>query len=287
MKNIPIRKIATLQKIEHPQGKFSIRPVTDILKGEDIIHDLHRHDFYFILAINIGKGVHEIDFTKFEVANKTVFILRPGQVHYLELEKNSQGFLIEFDAAFYKPNDTNAVERLKKATKKNFCKINSDKFDLLFESLNNIHREFTSKQEGYIEVIKAYLDIFFIEHIRQSQHIDSANQYSNNYNQERFEELTELLESRIAELKTVSEYAQILNLSVYQLNAITKAIVGKTVSDLINDQILLEAKRYLLATSNQVKDIAYHLGYEDVSYFIRFFKKHTNNSPEAYRQKFK
>ena len=287
MKNIPVRKIATSQKIENPQGKFSIRPVSDILKGEDIIHDLHRHDFYFILAIDKGDGIHEIDFTKFDVVNMSVFILRPGQVHYLELKKNSQGFLIEFDAAFYKPNDPNAVERLKKATKKNFCKVNSDKFNLLFASLNNIYREFTDKQEDYIEVIKANLDIFFIEHIRQSQRIDHTNQHSNNYNQERFEELTELLESRIAELKTVSQYAEILNLSVYQLNAITKAIVGKTVSDLINDQILLEAKRYLLATSNQVKDIAYHLGYEDVSYFIRFFKKHTNSSPEAYRQKFK
>ncbi len=287
MKNIPIRKIATLQKIENPQGKFSIRPVSDILKGDDIIHDLHRHDFYFILAIDKGEGIHEIDFTKFDVTNKSVFILRPGQVHYLELKKNSNGFLIEFDAAFYKPNDTSAVERLKKATRKNFCKINAGKFDLLLAPLNNIYREFTDKHEGYIEAIKANIDIFFIEQIRQSQSAGHTNQYPNSYNQERFEELTELLDSRIAEFKTVSQYADVLNLSVYQLNAITKAIVGKTVSDLISDQILLEAKRYLLATSSQVKDIAYHLGYEDVSYFIRFFKKHTNSSPEAYRQKFK
>jgi AraC family transcriptional regulator, transcriptional activator of pobA len=63
--------------------------------------------------------------------------------------------------------------------------------------------------------------------------------------------------------------------------------VGKTVSALINEQIILEAKRYLLATHNQVKDIADHLGYEDVSYFIRFFKRHTGHSPEAFRKNFK
>ena len=63
--------------------------------------------------------------------------------------------------------------------------------------------------------------------------------------------------------------------------------MGKTVSALINEQIILEAKRYLLATSGQVKDIADQLGYEDVSYFIRFFKKQTGYSPEAFRKNFK
>ena len=104
---------------------------------------------------------------------------------------------------------------------------------------------------------------------------------------ERFEELVRLVESNIATTKTVSRYADLLNLSSYQLNAITKASVGKTVSDLINEQIRLEAKRYLLATSNQIKDIAWDLGFEDVSYFIRFFKKHTGQSPETFRKNFK
>jgi len=286
MKNIPIRKIATAHKIENPQGRFSIRALGDVMKEKDMVHDLHRHDFYFILAVDKGQGVHEIDFTKYDVKDNTIFILRPGQVHQLELKSKSTGYLIEFDATFYKPGDTVTVERLKKATKKNVCKTTPERFASIFAPLNTIFREFSDRQEGYTDAIKASLDVFFIEYIRQVQNAQSATQVSN-YTQERFDELTELLESRIAELKTVSEYAELLNLSPYQLNAITKTMVGKTVSDLINDQILLEAKRYLLATSSQVKDIAYHLGYEDVSYFIRFFKKHTELSPEAFRQKFR
>jgi len=78
-----------------------------------------------------------------------------------------------------------------------------------------------------------------------------------------------------------------MNLSPYQLNEITKSSIGKTASELINEHIILEAKRYLLATPNQIKDIADHLGYEDTSYFIRFFKKHTGHSPEAFRHNFK
>ena len=94
----------------------------------------------------------------------------------------------------------------------------------------------------------------------------------------------EQLGKHITNLKQVSQYADLLNLSSYQLNSITKTTIGKAASVLINEQIILEAKRYLLATPNQVKDIADHLGFEDISYFIRFFKKHTGYSPEAFRK---
>ncbi|MBK9402216.1 MAG: helix-turn-helix transcriptional regulator [Bacteroidetes bacterium] len=55
----------------------------------------------------------------------------------------------------------------------------------------------------------------------------------------------------------------------------------------INDEIILEAKRQLLAGSCQVNELAWQMGYEDVSYFIRFFKKHTGYSPEAFRKNFR
>jgi AraC-like DNA-binding protein len=78
-----------------------------------------------------------------------------------------------------------------------------------------------------------------------------------------------------------------MNLSFYQLNEITRTAVGKTASAMIVEYIVLEAKRYLLASPNQVKEIADYLGYEDPSYFIRFFKKQTGLSPDAFRKNFK
>lgn len=287
MKDITIRKIATDQKIETAKGRFSIRLVSDLSKGKDIVHDLHRHDFYFILVIDSGKGIHEIDFHEHRVMDDSVFILRPGQVHRLELNRESSGWLIEFDTTFYKPDDINSIERLKKATRVSFCKIDKIKTDSLYQPLKHIFKEFQNRESGYLDAIKVYLDLFFIEYIRLSQDQESDVRQVNGYSQERFDEFIELLNTRITEIKTVAKYAEWMNLSPYQLNTITKSMVGKPASDLINDQVLLEAKRYLLATADQVKDIAYHLGYEDPSYFIRFFKKHTGLSPEAFRQNFK
>ena len=285
MKKIPVRQI-TLQNEPVVTGKFKIRAIADILDGKDLMHDLHRHDFFFLLALQNGNGKHEIDFTEYEVQNNSIFILRPGQVHQLQLKAGSTGFLAEFDAAFYHPKDNLANQRLIKAGNKNYCAFEAERFKKLQDVLAYIFNEYTAKQDGYIDVIKANLDIFFIEFIRQSSNPNDTSKKVSNYTQERFEEFMDLTSTHITAHKQVSQYADLMNLSTYQLNSITKATVGKPASELINEQIVLEAKRNLLATPNQVKDIADHLGYEDISYFIRFFKKHTGYSPEAFRNNF-
>jgi AraC-like DNA-binding protein len=159
-------------------------------------------------------------------------------------------------------------------------------FKKLQDVLTYIFNEYTAQQAGYMEVIKANLDIFFIEFIRQSSNPLSTSKQGSNYTQEKFEEFQELVENNIVTHKQVSQYANLMNLSSYQLNAIIKTTINKSASEFINEQIVLEAKRNLLATPNQIKDIADHLGYEDISYFIRFFKKHTGHSPEAFRKNY-
>ena len=91
MKQIPVRQITTLNE-PVITGRFKIRTVADILNGKDLDQDLHRHDFFFILALQNGKGDHEIDFTAYEVQNNSIFILRPGQVHQLSLKDSFTGF---------------------------------------------------------------------------------------------------------------------------------------------------------------------------------------------------
>lgn len=286
MKTIPVRHIASAQSAPGQAGRFSIRDVRQVFNGKDLAHGLHKHDFFFILALEKGKGNHEIDFIPYTVQDHCIFLVRPGQVHRLELKAGSTGFLMAFDRSFYQPKNTITDQRWLKASGKNYCAADAAGFSKLHSLLSNISREFCTKQDGYHEAIIAYLDLFFIEYVRQSRHPDRKVKAESHYIQERFEELVHLLEKHIRSRKNVSQYAGLMNLSSYQLNAITKAAVGKTVSDLITEQILLEAKRYLLATTNQVKDLADHLGYEDVSYFIRFFKKHTGHSPDAFRRNF-
>ena len=283
MKSIPVRHIAHTHQ-NHNLGRFSIRELSAVLKGENLVHEHHKHDFYFILAIEEGQGTHEIDFVKHEIQKNTIFILRPGQVHRLQLAANCKGYLSEFDNSFYRPQNPVSEQLWKKVTSQNYCEVNERRFKKLIGYLSNSFAEYTAKEDGYIQAIQATLELFVIELARQSPVSGKPATGGSTYTQERYEALLRLLETNITRVKSVSEYARLTNLSVYQLNAITKASVGKTTAELINEQIILEAKRYLLATSNQIKDIAWHLGYEDPSYFIRFFKNHTGYSPDAFRK---
>ena len=287
MKNIPIRHINTIQKEPDFSESFGIRDVRDLLLVKDMTQELHRHDFFFILALKKGRGNHEIDFNSYEVCDYSVFFMRPGQVHQLNLKAGSTGYLMQFNRDFYYPNDKASGMILRNASNKNLCQLDAKRVKKLLVILSYIFQEYTEKQEGYQDVVKANLGIFLIELVRHRQNKKSSTSDSTLYTQERIEELLGLLETHISTHKHVSQYADMLNLSSYQLNSIAKATLGKNCSELINEFIILESKRFLLATSNQVNQIGYHLGYEDVSYFIRFFKKHTGYSPEAFRHNFK
>jgi len=287
MKSIPIRHIKSPPRESNSSEDFSIRDIVDMLDGKDMTQELHRHDFFFIMLFKKGSGNHDIDFNSYKVCDDSIFFMRPGQVHQLNLKAGSSGYLMQFNRDFYSPNDKIAGQRLRRASSKSLCQLDSEKVNSLLAIMNSIFREYTEKQEGFLDVVKANLGIFLVELIRTGKSDKSSTNIANPYQQQRLEELYELIETHIATHKQVSQYADMLNLSYYQLNAIAKATLGKNCSELINEYIILESKRLLLATSNQVNQIAYQLGYEDVSYFIRFFKKYTAHSPEAFRQNFK
>jgi AraC-like DNA-binding protein len=285
MESIPVRHLTSGRKEPDLYDAFSIRDIQSLLAENDMVQELHRHDFFYILALENASGSHNIDFTPYTISNYSVFFMRPGQVHQLVLGAESTGYLLQFRDEFYFPKDKSFNQLLRKASHINHYQFSAEGFKKLLGLLTYIFQEFAEKNERYDEVIKANLGVFFIELTRQQS--NTSTETASLYMQERLEKFLELLEANIFTHKQVAQYAEMLNLSVYQLNAIVKAALGKTSSELINGQIILEAKRCLLATSNQVNQTAYRLGYDDVSYFIRFFKKHTGYSPEAFRHKFR
>lgn len=283
VKTIPLREIKPAISEPRISQSFRIREVKTIMGGKDMFQDMHRHDFFFVLLVKKGRGNHLIDFNSFKVSDNSIFVMRPGQVHQLELKAGSTGYLVEFSKEFYHLNDRGTGHVLRKATSTNFCKLNKTSFDKLHSLLHYMFQEYNEENVGYHEVIRAQLDIFFIEFLRNRQQSQSLISKGSSYEQERLDEFVQLIETNVSTKKQVAEYADLLNLSAYQLSAITKNVLGKAPSILINEFIILESKRLLLATTDQVNQIAWHLGYEDPSYFIRFFRKHTGYSPEAFR----
>ena len=95
--------------------------------------------------------------------------------------------------------------------------------------------------------------------------------------------LKSYIEQHFKTYHSPSDYAGLLNITPKALAKITKTHFNKTLSDLISERIIIEAKRELYLSNKSVKEIAYELGYEDEHYFSRFFKNNADVSPQLYR----
>jgi AraC-like DNA-binding protein len=84
-------------------------------------------------------------------------------------------------------------------------------------------------------------------------------------------------------LRSASEFANHLAIHVNHLNRAVKELTQKTTSQLIAERVLQESKILLKHSRWSVSEIAFALGFSEVTHFNNFFKKHTSQSPLKFR----
>jgi len=94
----------------------------------------------------------------------------------------------------------------------------------------------------------------------------------------------EKVDIKYKEWHNAKNYTEELRISASKLNSCTTYFSHRTASELINERIILEAKRLLYELCRtSIKEIAYELGFEDNSNFVKHFKRHTGMTPTEYR----
>jgi len=134
-----------------------------------------------------------------------------------------------------------------------------------------------------MEALLSYLKILLINASRMKMERRGALPEAVEKEPEILGRLKAAIEERFASLHSPGDYAGMLNISTAALNKVVKASLDKTLSQLIAERIVVEAKRQLYLTSKPVKQIAFELGYDDEFYFSRFFKGNVGVSPQYFR----
>lgn len=131
----------------------------------------------------------------------------------------------------------------------------------------------------------SYLKILLINAVRMKarQNPALARAYEEESEPFMLQKLKDHLEDHFREKHSPSDYAELLNISPKALGKLTKNHFNRTLTSLIADRIIIEAKRELYLTSKPIKQIAYEVGFQDEYYFSRFFKNNADVSPQAYR----
>lgn len=271
----------------HPMDDFGITKISLNAIRIDRLEDRvvprvpfpHKHAFYQFIIFTQGAGNHQIDFKDFKVVKNHLFLLKPGQIHNWKL-KNAKGYVVEFnqDSFSTKSQDFPDLIHHIHFTPDSFVQKNQDDFQRLRTVCELMYRESRLEGELFDVSLKGYLTGFLIEIIRQTETI--KGNLSKTHLIERFNNLVE------ANYKTqhrVEFYAQELKLSPKAFTMQLTRILGKSPRDVIQERILLEAKRYLAYSNLSIAEIGYELGFDDANYFSRFYRLHEKTTPAKFR----
>lgn len=243
----------------------------------------HRHDFFEIFIFFKGKGTHEIDFKSYPVNDCSIHFVTPGQVHMISERENSDGYLLTFTEEFIELNKKLAGIDLI-GLPQPYLDIDSQDFGFVQKVLDEIMYECSSPRKESEEIIKSYLYILVLKTKSLYRDNVKANVIPEVNRDVIFNSFRDLVEKNYDQNQQVNYYSDQLNISPSHLNKISKKVCGKTASDFIHDRVILEAKRLLIFSNMSSKEIAYHLMYEDPSYFSRIFKKKSGLSPTEFRR---
>jgi AraC-like DNA-binding protein len=97
-------------------------------------------------------------------------------------------------------------------------------------------------------------------------------------------DLRELVETRYREIRRPSDYADLLHVAPKTLAKLVKTHLGTTLTELLRERVMRQAKWEMLHTNKPVKQVAAELGFGDVFYFSRLFKRATGTSPMFFRE---
>lgn len=156
-------------------------------------------------------------------------------------------------------------------------------FEMIIEQFKD---ELKKSALAQSELLISYLKIFLItaSRLKTEQQTIGRKAITNNEDPFILQNLKNYIETHYKTMHSASEYANMLAITPKALTRLTKAHFNKTLTDLISERIIIEAKRELYLTNKAVKEIAYELGYNDEYYFSRFFKKNADVSPQLYRE---
>ncbi|OAZ05067.1 AraC family transcriptional regulator [Flavobacterium succinicans] len=277
--------IADLINQSEKQVDFLVDRFEDMVEPENIEFP-HKHNFYSIMWITNGKSKQHIDFKNYTVFENTLFFISPGQLHLFEEWEDIEGFVIAFTESFFlqifqNKNILFELSYLDNLYENPFLQLKNEDIKALKPIVDLLFHESKNSEQNH-DTIQALLLVL----LRCIQKLFSAKNEQNNHKHQIviFKQFKNLVELNFNKNLSVSDYASQLNISAHLLNTFIKATSGKTTTEIIKERIILEAQQFLHFSELTVSQIADQLGFDDSSYFARYFKKEVGLSPLDFRK---
>lgn len=270
--NIPTHNFAAQEELK--AGRVRFVPIE--MRNEYVYSDPHRHNYYVVLFFHKGGGNHLIDFVEYPIADHSVHLVKPGQVHMLKRVPGSYGAAVHFskDEAVNFPS----VSRLLQAVHYPLCSHDAAAFASIAVMLQLLQ---TQLSDSDTEVVGACLAMLLLKSVGTGQEADTQ---LNIGIRQQFRAFEDLVEQHYRDGYKPAWYAKQLSVTEKKINELCKDAAGMTVGNYLKERVLLEARRLLSHSGGSIKEIGYYLGFDDPAYFARFFAANTGTTASAFRK---
>jgi len=270
-----------------PQTKEMALKIT-CFKDGDQFRTLKRYNYFSMLLLFKGKGTVLRDEAQYAFRSGCLLCFAIYEPFMVRPENEPEGVLINFHPAFFclfKHRNEVSCNGVLFNNLYDTPVVSLTPSDL--QSLSTIADQLTTelreRQQPDQDALISYLKVFLINATRTKIEQRQGEETTAPKTPLPLEMLKNAIETHFKTLHTPADYAGLLHISTKALNKATKAHFNKTLTDLIAERLIIEAKRELYLTSKTVKEIAFELGYDDEFYFSRFFKKKAGVSPQLFR----
>lgn len=247
------------------------------------------YNYYSILLVTEGTGKLEADFSEYQFEENALMCFSVYQPFVIHPEGAFKGVLINFHPDFFCIHKHQQEVACNGVLFNNIyepplMQLDRTEMDELLSIVVKLKVEMQNPALAQYELMVAYLKIFLINASRLKMQQQPVNEQK--YDQDEpfiLKTLKDAIEEHYRTKHSAGYYAQLLNITTKALNRLSKTHFKRTLTALIAERLIIEAKRELYLTSKPVKKIAYELGFEDEFYFSRFFKNNAEVSPQLYR----
>lgn len=241
----------------------------------------HKKTVNDLLIVTKGCATRQVGIKSFEIfENEVLSVARLKVATVDSYSEDLDGFYCHFSNDFLADNTLLLNWQL---TSNQFNKITVDKAraDRICQLLSLINDLFRSNRDQHKKLIAQYLRTVITE--INFQGIEAGPQ-KNSKKRDLVADYIELIDAHLDKGYRISELAEMLHVSPNHLNKTVKNNLGRSAQSVYNEILLQEAKVLLLQTSKDIGEIAFELGFSDLSYFGKFFKRMAGQSPLAYRK---
>ena len=256
----------------------------NVLNDPRLLHP-HFHDFFQVSLVQ-GTGTVMHDFREYRVQGETLFFLSPGQVHSIRTDRALDGVIISFSQSFYDhtaapPSDLLDLPFFFSVEGAPLLPIPKRDDFRITQAVAEIREEFTLAAPFAAQSIRAWLRILFIRATRLHQLKHPVVEASASSRLVRQFHLS--VERHFREEFTLADYGRELGVTANHLNDVVRRETKHSAGGLVRQRRLLDAKRLLSHSDLSVSEIGYQVGFQDPSYFSRFFRKGTGFAPATFR----